>query len=92
MAEEKNRNGLPDPDRRAVLGGSAKAVALAAGAGLLTACGENAQTPKPQSASAPASAPVAGAPAAAPASAPSASSAAAAAIAKTHVGPGELDE
>ncbi len=92
MAEEKNRNGLPDPDRRAVLGGSAKAVALAAGAGWLTACGENAQTPKPQSASAPASAPVAGAPAAAPASAPSASSAAAAAIAKTHVGPGELDE
>lgn len=90
MAEEKNRNGLPDPDRRAMLGGSAKAVALAAGAGLLSSCGEKAPAPKPETASAPPAAPAAGT--AAPAPAPTPASSTAAAIAKTHVGPGELDE
>jgi nitrous-oxide reductase len=69
------------------LGGGVKAVALTAGAagGLLAGCGDNgalpsavAQTTKPAK------------PSAAPA--PSGKNPIAAAIAKTHVGPGELDE
>src|SRR5690606_24650159 len=67
---------------RAMLGGGAKAVVLAAGGGLLTACGEKAPAPKPEQAAAPS----------APAPAPAAPLPVAAAIAKTHVGPGELDE
>jgi nitrous-oxide reductase len=85
MTIEKKRNELPDPERRAMLGGGAKAVAVAAGAGLLGACGDKTSAPKPETAAAP--------PAAAPASAPAPAAArSSAAIAKTHVGPGELDE
>lgn len=76
-----------DETRRAVLGGGARAVALAAGAtgGLLAGCSKSEEvatgtaTPASGVASAARGAGVS-------------SSAAAAAIAKTHVGPGELDE
>ncbi len=75
-----------DPARRAMLGTSAKAVALAAGGGFLAGCGPNAQQQTASAASA-ASGPASAAPV------PGASNAAvSAAVAKTHVGPGELDE
>ena len=75
-----------DPARRAMLGTSAKAVALAAGGGFLAGCGPNAQQQTASAASA-ASGPASAAPV------PAASNAAvSAAVAKTHVGPGELDE
>ena len=81
MKDDKPSQEQPaDPARRAVLGGGARAVAIAAGAaGGLIGCSKSEE--KPAAASAPASA----APAAA-APAPTA------AIAKTHVAPGQLDE
>src|SRR5690606_15422548 len=74
--------------RRAVLGGGAKAVAVAGvgAAGLLSACGREEETAAPPAAQGAGTTPTA-APAPAPAASP-----ASAAIAKTHVGPGELDE
>lgn len=81
MKDDKPSQEQPaDPARRAVLGGGARAVAIAAGAaGGLIGCSKSEE--KPAAASAPAAAaPVAAAPA------PTA------AIAKTHVAPGQLDE
>ncbi|MBX3622905.1 MAG: TAT-dependent nitrous-oxide reductase, partial [Rhizobacter sp.] len=77
-----------NPARRAVLGGGARAVALAAGAsgGLLAAGCSKSETPAPGTA-----APASGVASAAKGGGVS-SAAAAASIAKTHVGPGELDE
>ncbi|MFP5405665.1 MAG: TAT-dependent nitrous-oxide reductase, partial [Gammaproteobacteria bacterium] len=88
MSDDKTKPLNPDPNRRAVLGGGVKAVALTAGAagGLLTGCGDNgalpsavAQTTKPAKPGA-------------PAAAGGGKNTIAAALAKTHVGPGELDE
>jgi nitrous-oxide reductase len=78
MKDEKEDITPPDPTRRAMLGTSAKAFAVAAGGGLLAACG------KEEAAVAPA------APAAK--SAPATDAATAAAVQKSHVGPGQLDE
>ncbi len=86
MNDKKDRIQPEDPARRAMLGTSAKAVAIAAGGGLLAACG-----PKGQEQTASAASGASGAASAAPTPAVS-NSALSAAIAKTHVGPGELDE
>ncbi len=93
MKDEDRKTGMHDPGRRAVLGGSAKAVAAVGLGGVLTACGReenpaaSTQGAVSESAtSAPPGAPVASA--AAPASASDVDKA----IARTHVGPGELDE
>jgi nitrous-oxide reductase len=84
MGTKKRSTGPADPSRRAVLGSSAKAVALAAGAsaGLLAGCEPQSQetakdkpAPAPEGKKAESSAAVATKPSA-----------------KTHVGPGELDE
>ncbi len=85
MTDTTDRPKPQNPARRAVLGGGARAVALAAGAagGLLAGCSR-----PEESAPGAASAPASGASAAPPAP----RSATAAAIAKTHVDPGELDE
>lgn len=84
MTDKTDRTQPEDPARRALLGTSAKAVALAAGGGMLAACG-------PQERTATATSGASAAASAAPAPAIS-NSAVSAAIAKTHVGPGELDE
>src|SRR6478672_214215 len=89
MTDDTNRPQPADPARRAVLGSGAKVVALAAGAsgGLLAGCG-----PKTEERTAAASA-ASTAPAASVAKGAGTSGASsAAALAKTHVGPGELDE
>ncbi|HRP27408.1 MAG TPA: TAT-dependent nitrous-oxide reductase [Burkholderiaceae bacterium] len=86
MSDKTDSTRPEDPARRAMLGTSAKAVALAAGGGFLAGCGPNA---KEQTASAASGA--SGAASAAPVPAAS-NTAVAAAVAKTHVGPGELDE
>lgn len=80
-----------DPARRAVLGTGARAVAVAAGAssGLLAACGPKGEELAASGASAVASG---SAPASGAARAGGGSAAANAAMAKTHVGPGQLDE
>ncbi|MEO6595893.1 MAG: TAT-dependent nitrous-oxide reductase [Planctomycetota bacterium] len=72
-----------NPGRRAVLGGGAKGVILAAGAsgGLLAGCSPKAESPAAAVISSAAAAPKA-----------ASNSQLAASIAKTHVGPGELDE
>ncbi len=85
MSDKTHPTRPEDPARRALLGTSAKAVALATGGGLLAGCG-----PKPAEPAAAAGSGAAGAASAAPM--PVAASATAAAVAKTHVGPGELDE
>ncbi len=86
MSDKTDSTRPEDPARRAMLGTSAKAVALAAGGGFLAGCGPNT---KEQTASAASGA--SGAASAAPVPAAS-NSAVSAAVAKTHVGPGELDE
>ncbi|MCC6868059.1 MAG: TAT-dependent nitrous-oxide reductase, partial [Burkholderiales bacterium] len=87
MTDDATNEPPADAERRAVLGGGVKALALAAGAGsgLLAACGQAAEEPKK------AAAPAEGT-AATPKPAPKAATAVAAESAKTHVGPGELDE
>jgi len=89
MNDDNHPAGPADPNRRAVLGGGARAVALAAGAagGLLVGCSDKAEAPAAGASNAPAAAA-----ASAPAGASASASSTAAAIAKTHVGPGELDE
>ncbi len=80
-----NKPGKPDdPSRRALLGGGARAVALAAGAsgGLLAGCGRNNNERAASTTAGAASGPAAAQP----------KSGTNAALAKTHVGPGELDE
>ena len=86
MGSKKSSTGPDDPGRRAALGTSAKAVALAAGAsaGLLAGC-EPAADEAPKDAK-PAAPPAKGAEPAA------AAKPAARAGNKVHVGPGELDE
>ncbi len=86
MSDKTDRTQPEDPARRAMLGTSAKAVALAAGGGFLAGCGPNAQEQTAAAASA-ASGPASAAPVPA-----ATNSAVSAAVAKTHVGPGELDE
>ncbi|HEX6361825.1 MAG TPA: TAT-dependent nitrous-oxide reductase, partial [Albitalea sp.] len=90
MTDDNDRAQPVDPTRRAVLGGGAKAVALAAGAsgGLLAGCGPKTEE-RPAGAASSASAPST---AAASGARPVAASATAASSAKAHVGPGELDE
>ncbi len=84
MSDKTDRIQPEDPARRTMLGNSAKAVAIAAGGGLLAGCGP--KPPEQVAAVAP------GASAAASSAPAASSSAVSAAIAKTHVGPGELDE
>ncbi|MDZ5455235.1 TAT-dependent nitrous-oxide reductase [Azohydromonas lata] len=90
MSNDSHQGKPVDPRRRAVLGGGAKAVALAAGAssGLLAGCGPKAGEPAVAGA---ASAPSAPGSQASHAASPNAATTNAA-LAKTHVGPGELDE
>jgi len=85
---------IVDPSRRAVLGGGAKAVAAAGLGTVLAACGREEERAAPQAAAdATTEGSAAGAAAPAKPAAPAASaSGAEAAIARTHVGPGELDE
>jgi nitrous-oxide reductase len=83
MNDDKDTNPQPqDPARRAMLGTGAAALAVAAGGGLLAGCERQAPVTAKGDPSAK------GAAKAAPAS----DSATAAAMAKTHVGPGQLDE
>ncbi len=89
MKNDDPKRSAVDPKRRAVLGGGAKAVAAAGLGTVLGACGREEEA-APPAASGNAAAPAAQ-PAAAPAPARAVSSADAA-IAKTHVGPAELDE
>lgn len=84
MSHKNDPTRPEDPARRALLGTSAKAVALAAGGGLLAGCG-----PKEQTASA---ASAASGSSSAPPAPVATNAAASAAMAKAHVGPGELDE
>ncbi len=94
MKEEDRKSRLADPARRAVLGGSAKAVAAAGLGTVLAACGREEEKAAPQPGAEPTAKGDAagGAGAAAPAKAAPSASGVEAAIAKTHVGPGELDE
>ena len=82
MNDEKDTHTQPqDPARRAMLGTGAAALAVAAGGGLLAGCERQAPVPaKGEAAKGAAKA------------APAGDSATAAAMAKTHVGPGQLDE
>jgi len=97
MKEEDRKSHPADPMRRAVLGGGAKAVAAAGLGTVLAACGREEEKAPPQAgagttAEGGAAGTAAPVKAAAPAPAPAAASGVQAAIAKTHVGPGELDE
>jgi nitrous-oxide reductase len=87
--DDRSKQPPADPARRAVLGGS---LALAAGAtgGLLAGCGRNGDE-QPAGAASPGAGSASESVSAARASQVS-TSAAQASIAKTHVGPGELDE
>ena len=93
MNDDKNPEQPADPARRAVLGSGAKAVALAAGAsgGLLAGCGPKTEE-RTAAASAASAAPAAPEAASVAKVAGASNAAGAAALAKTHVGPGELDE